>query len=120
MAWGLELRVPFVDQQLVDSISPIPAAIRLARGKQLLRDAVTEIPEWIRTQSKRGFCFPFEEWVTYQWGDLFKRVKRNSPVELNSWFRVWTIFTLEHFLRTNHIQCLECDSSELVSTEILN
>ncbi len=101
MAWGLELRVPFVDRRLVDAISFIPAHIRLAKGKQLLLDAVPEIPSWIAGRPKRGFAFPFDRWLSAQWGDLFEQIRRTSPVPLTTWYRQWCLFTLNHFLQSN-------------------
>jgi asparagine synthase (glutamine-hydrolysing) len=105
MAWGLELRVPLVDSRLVESIADVPSMSRLASGKRLLLDAVPEIPEWIRQQPKRGFRFPFERWIAHAWGDIFHDLTASSPVPLNTWYRRWSLFTLEHFLCTNRIEC---------------
>ncbi len=58
MAWSLELRVPFVDSHFVEAIQRIPAQLRLAQGKQLLLDAIPEIPQWVRERPKQGFTFP--------------------------------------------------------------
>ena len=62
MAFGLELRVPFVDSQLLQSVADIPSPVRVQRGKQLLVDALPAIPAWVGSQPKRGFSFPFDEW----------------------------------------------------------
>jgi asparagine synthase (glutamine-hydrolysing) len=40
MAWGLELRVPFVDKTLLETIASIPSLIRLLPQKQLLTQSV--------------------------------------------------------------------------------
>ena len=103
MAWSLELRVPFVDSRLIESIQRIPAALRLAKGKQMLLDAVPEIPEWVRNRPKQGFTFPFKDWVTAEWGDVFQRIEAKSPVPLKSWYRTWCLFALENFLSRNGI-----------------
>lgn len=103
MAWNLELRVPLVDKALLDVVSTIPAEIRLAPGKQLLLDAVPEIPEWVRNRPKQGFTFPFETWVTNEWGDRFAEIERKSPVKLGNWYRAWCLFALEDFLERNAI-----------------
>lgn len=103
MCWGLELRVPFVDRKLMDTISPIDWRIRLAQGKQLLVDAVPEIPEWIRKQPKRGFRFPFEQWAKASWGDWFQSIEAVSPVRCQTWYRSWSLLVLEHFLTANRI-----------------
>jgi asparagine synthase (glutamine-hydrolysing) len=103
MAWGLELRVPFVDRKLVDQLASIPAALRLAPGKRLLLDAVPEIPEWVANRPKRGFAFPFERWIADDWQDEFRRIEQRSPVRLDNWYRRWCLFTLEDFLERNQI-----------------
>ncbi len=104
MAWGLELRVPFVDHRLVDAITCIPAEIRLAPGKRLLLAAVPEIPSWIAGRPKRGFAFPFDRWLSAQWGDLFEQLRRKSPVPLTTWYRQWCLFTLGNFIRQSGVQ----------------
>lgn len=91
MAHGLELRVPFVDTKLVDSISVISSAARLQQGKQLLLAAVPEVPDWIRNQSKRGFSFPFQAWLEGRFGDLLADAQGVSPVPLKAWYRTWAV-----------------------------
>ena len=103
MAWGLELRVPFVDSKLVEALSQIPAELRLARGKRLLRLAVPELPEWVTRRPKQGFTFPFDRWIAEEWGDLFARIDAASPVPLRSWYQRWTIFALENCLEKMHL-----------------
>jgi asparagine synthase (glutamine-hydrolysing) len=103
MAWSLELRVPFVDRKLVDTIGRIPAAMRLAKGKQILLKAVPEIPEWVARRSKHGFVFPFKDWVTREWRDIFVRIELESPVKLQTWYRCWCIFALNDFIERNGI-----------------
>jgi asparagine synthase (glutamine-hydrolysing) len=104
MANGLELRVPFVDRVLVESLRQIPARLRHATGKKLLVDAVPEIPRWVIDQPKQGFRFPFDRWIQSQWGDLFASLDAWSPVTLGPWYRRWLLFTLNHFLRSNQIE----------------
>ena len=79
MAWGLELRVPFVDRKLVDQIARVPAELRLASGKKLLLDAVPEIPSWVAHRPKRGFAFPFEQWMSEDWREVFGEIDRVAP-----------------------------------------
>jgi asparagine synthase (glutamine-hydrolysing) len=69
MRHGLELRVPFVDKVLFESISKIPSRFRIQAGKQLLLDAVPEVPDWVKNQPKRGFMFPFDKWLSERWGN---------------------------------------------------
>ncbi len=91
MAHGLELRVPFVDACLLNSLAVIPSDVRLRQGKQLLLVAVPEIPEWVRNQAKRGFSFPFQKWMEGQFGDLLGQAQHTSPVPLKAWYRTWAV-----------------------------
>jgi asparagine synthase (glutamine-hydrolysing) len=98
MAWSLELRVPFVDNKLLEQIARIPAEIRLRHGKQILLEAMPEIPPWVRNRPKMGFSFPFKDWVTGEWDDVFRRIRAQSPVRLKNWYRTWCLFALDNFV----------------------
>ncbi len=91
MAHGLELRVPFVDVGLAEALLTIPSKLRLRQGKDLLLEAVPEIPEWIRDQPKRGFRFPFQEWMKSGFGDMLTSAQHASPVALQQWYRTWAV-----------------------------
>lgn len=91
MAHGLELRVPFVDARLFESISAIPSKVRLGGSKKLLVEAVPEIPEWVRNQPKRGFRFPFEGWTREAFGDILREADTLSDVPLVTWYRRWAL-----------------------------
>jgi asparagine synthase (glutamine-hydrolysing) len=105
MAWGLELRTPLVDRKLIDRVGRVPAEQRLAAGKQLLINAVPEIPKFIAQRTKRGFRFPFDQWVREEWSDLFKEIDRIMPPRTMTWYRHWSLFMVTHFLRTNGFPC---------------
>ena len=99
MTHGLELRVPFVDRAFFDSVSDIPASIRLQRGKKFLLAAVPEIPDWISNQPKRGFLFPYQAWAASTWGSLFGETNRRLPVENPTWYQTWSVFMLDQWLQ---------------------
>lgn len=103
MAWGLELRVPFADRKLLDTLSAIDFRIRHLPHKQLLTDSVPEIPRWILRQPKRGFRFPFDEWANASWKSWFRVIDATSPVRCRTWYRKWSLLALQHFLQVNHI-----------------
>ena len=94
MAHGLELRVPFVDRALFDRVSRIPADLRLRPGKQMLIDAVPEIPEWVVNQPKRGFVFPFDQWLNAKWGEAFHESSAKIPFPNPTWYQRWSAFML--------------------------
>jgi asparagine synthase (glutamine-hydrolysing) len=89
MAQGIELRVPFVDVRLADALLELPPQYRLEQGKQLLLDAVPEIPEWVCNQPKRGFTFPFSRWLDNAMQDMLQEATEASPVSLATWYRTW-------------------------------
>jgi asparagine synthase (glutamine-hydrolysing) len=94
MAHGLELRVPFVDARLFSTLAAIPAKVRLRKGKQLLLDAILEIPAWVRNQPKRGFQFPFESWMKGEFGELLASADEKTAVPLVTWYRRWALSTV--------------------------
>jgi asparagine synthase (glutamine-hydrolysing) len=98
MACGLELRLPFVDSHLVDAIGHLPASQRLQTGKQLLVDAVPEIPNWVRNQPKRGFVFPFEKWLGGTLNESFSSATSSIPFSNPTWYQRWAVFMLDHWL----------------------
>ena len=100
MAWGLELRVPFLDHELFARVGAIPSPLRLQPHKRLLTAAVGELPEWIVNQPKRGFLFPIARWLGDEWRDVFAGLERTLPVPLESWYRKWCVFMLDQWMRT--------------------
>jgi asparagine synthase (glutamine-hydrolysing) len=66
MAHGLEVRSPFLDHQLVEYASTIPAdqSIKGRSGKQILKWAYADlIPDQISRRPKAGFTVPVGEWI---------------------------------------------------------
>ena len=67
MAHGIEIRVPFLDQQFVDLSMSINSRLKEEGPlpKQLLIDSFKDIlPEAIWNRPKMGFSFPFKKWLT--------------------------------------------------------
>ena len=63
---GLEVRVPFLDKELMELVYSIHPDIRYSKvlPKRLLIDAFgDQLPEEIWKRPKQGFSFPFEEWM---------------------------------------------------------
>jgi asparagine synthase (glutamine-hydrolysing) len=97
MAWGLELRVPLVDRVLLETIASIPSNMRLVPGKQLLIQAVPELPSWVVNRPKRGFSFPFQQWIGTEWQDYFGQVSCPKNISLNPWYRLWSLAILQYW-----------------------
>ncbi|MDB9309551.1 asparagine synthase (glutamine-hydrolyzing) [Aphanizomenon sp. CS-733/32] len=98
MNWGLELRVPFVDKTLLETVAPIPSNIRLACSKKLLTQAITEIPDWVVSRPKKGFYFPFESWMGGEFGDYFQDSNTPFNIPLKPWYRRWSLAILKYWL----------------------
>jgi asparagine synthase (glutamine-hydrolysing) len=98
MAHGLELRVPFVDVRLAETLLSLPPGIRLQSGKKLLLEAVPEIPEWIRSRPKQGFRFPFQQWMQGNFGDMLREAEATSPVVAGTWYRGWALAAAKHVI----------------------
>ena len=67
MAHGLELRVPFLDHQLIEYAWSLPDEMKVQGGvgKQVLRRAAQgRLPEEILTRKKRGFTTPARAWLS--------------------------------------------------------
>ncbi|NJP09716.1 MAG: asparagine synthase (glutamine-hydrolyzing) [Leptolyngbyaceae cyanobacterium RU_5_1] len=97
MVWGLELRVPFVDRELLEAIAPIPAHLRLAPGKQLLVQAIPELPDWVVKRPKQGFCIPYERWLKNEWQDIVEPVTCPVNIPLSPWYRRWSLVVLQQW-----------------------
>ena len=65
MAHGLEVRVPFVDHVLLDTVWPdLGAHPSLMRNKRLLHDTLARpLPREAVDRPKQGFTLPFAQWM---------------------------------------------------------
>jgi asparagine synthase (glutamine-hydrolysing) len=100
MAWGLELRVPLVDQALVETLGTIPSHLRVAPGKKLLTQAVPELPDFVLNRPKRGFSFPFKQWLGKEWQECLPAVPTLERIPLHPWYRRWSLSVLQHWWDT--------------------
>jgi asparagine synthase (glutamine-hydrolysing) len=122
MAHSLEVRVPFLDHVLVESVSQLPEAVKIKRGvnKALLVETLKGLlPEEVVKQRKRTFTFPWERWLR---GSLASKVSAGindmAPAlsaHLNSdavravwlafeasktnWSRPWSLYVLNQWCR---------------------
>lgn len=95
MAHSLELRVPFLDHILVEHCARIPASAKISPtvNKPLLAAAVNEpvIDEAAR-RKKRGFTFPFVEWMRIHAGELEELAVSGGPLNRKAVARCWEEF----------------------------
>jgi asparagine synthase (glutamine-hydrolysing) len=76
MAAGLELRVPFLDVDLMRFVERIPASARVKprAGKRLQRMAMERIlPPGIAGRPKHGFATPYDDWLRASLGEEVER-----------------------------------------------
>jgi len=73
MAASLEVRVPFLNRQIVEFVSALPLELKLRRltGKYLLKRAMIDrLPREILVRKKQGFAMPVAQWLTSSLRDL--------------------------------------------------
>lgn len=74
MAVGLEVRVPFLDADLVDFCLALPGRDKVRRGRKkwLLKEALRGIvPDEVLFGKKKGFSVPYGEWLRDPLAPLF-------------------------------------------------
>jgi asparagine synthase (glutamine-hydrolysing) len=124
MAHGLEIRVPFLDHELVQLLFTIPGAqkLRWRRQKPLLVEATRRLlPDAIVHRPRRGFALPFEHWLK---ADLRPEIERTfldhggptagilDPKAMEevwrdflagrtSWSRPWSLYVLRRWCEAN-------------------
>ena len=83
MAAGLELRVPFLDLELMRFVERIPASrrVRPRQPKRLHRRALERLlPPEVRTRRKHGFATTYDDWLRASLGrDVERRYAPGSP-----------------------------------------
>jgi len=84
MAASLELRVPFLDLELMRYVERIPARLRVGprAGKRLHRQAMGRLlPPELAARPKHGFATPYEQWLRESLGDeVERRYEHGQPV----------------------------------------
>ena len=124
MAHSLEVRVPFLHHPLVEFVTQLSEDVKLGNRapKALLVEALGELlPAEVVKQPKRGFTFPWQEWLR---GPLRESVEKGlsgiTPLladALNeekvysiwqsylsgktSWSRPWSLYVLNEWVKQN-------------------
>ncbi|HEV2299739.1 MAG TPA: asparagine synthase (glutamine-hydrolyzing) [Candidatus Acidoferrales bacterium] len=136
MRHSLEVRVPFLDQPLVEWTLRLPAAAKKnGARKALLIEAIGDLlPREILNQRKRTFTMPWENWLR---GPMRSRMEScfselspplRSVIEQTavdkiwqdflagrtSWSRPWSLFVLNEWTRRN----LDCAAQNATQEEI--
>ncbi|GJQ22205.1 MAG: hypothetical protein HBSIN02_25600 [Bacteroidia bacterium] len=77
MAHSLEMRVPFLDLELVRFLEGLPSSMKLRRltGKYIhKRAAMRWLPRYIIKRKKRGFATPMDNWLRRDLAEVTKRL----------------------------------------------
>ncbi|MDQ6808380.1 MAG: asparagine synthase (glutamine-hydrolyzing) [Verrucomicrobiota bacterium] len=132
MAVSLELRVPFLDHELVEYVLGLPAARKRGSTKQLLVEACRDLlPASVYERPKRGFVLPMRAWMQGALAsfvadglhevtarnlvtpDFVSRTKAEFERGATHWTRLWSIVVLGQFAR----RCeLSAERPRLIST----
>lgn len=130
MANSLEVRVPFLDHDLVNLVFSMPAEFKIDKHgrKKILRDAFREdLPEELYTRPKQGFEVPLLSWfrkelkdsILNEWLDdefienqkvfnpkvinnLKKKLFSSNPGEIHA--QIWSIAVFQHWYKKYHDQ----------------
>jgi asparagine synthase (glutamine-hydrolysing) len=124
MHHSLEVRVPFLDNPLVEKVLSLREGIKSdpSRPKSLLIEAMGDLlPKEITTQKKRTFTFPWENWLRGTLGErvasglqdwspalqahvdgrfataAFKDFQRGRT----TWSRPWSLYVLNEWVKRN-------------------
>jgi len=94
MANSLEVRVPFLDNRVVDFVQQIPSQYRV-RGftlKRSLKAALKGIvPDFVLTRSKRGFGTPMSAWLRSELRPMVSRLLHKERLSRESIFHAETV-----------------------------
>src|ERR1043166_6003953 len=120
MAHALEVRVPFLDYELVEFVLSVPDQFKYpSTPKKFLIDAMGDaLPREIVDRPKMGFTLPFKAWmkkelrsfceermislssrglcIRTEMMKLWERFLKDDP--LVSWSRIWYLVVLEDWL----------------------
>jgi asparagine synthase (glutamine-hydrolysing) len=107
MSHGLEVRVPFLDEDFIRLTESITPEIRFDkhRPKKLLIDSFSDIlPKEIWDRSKMGFTFPLQEWMrenneindeTLYRGQKSKTIVKAFQNNTVHWSKVFALFQIQ-------------------------
>lgn len=123
MAHSLEVRVPFLDHKLVESVLSVPGKFKFKQGirKPLLINSLDRpLPKTVANRKKMGFVFPLEKWMK---GNLKREIEQtiqardrileefiNQEAVLDiwtgflkkriSWQRPWALYVLKKWVKS--------------------
>jgi asparagine synthase (glutamine-hydrolysing) len=110
---GIEVRVPFLDRELMELTYSIHPDIRYSatQSKYLLIEAFDkDVPEEIWKRTKRGFEFPFEQWMRQVKPDGLTQNAASLLEGLHSgtihWSRYWSFLLSQLWSKIKSVSAL--------------
>ena len=91
MAYGLEVRAPFLDHNLAEVAARTPEKFQMdfLRGKSILRDLVTDyVPEALIDRPKMGFAIPRAAWLRKELREEANDLLTGSITSARGWFNI--------------------------------
>ena len=89
MAEGVEVRVPYLDPDLIALASRLPTDYKQRRltGKWILRETMrSELPRQVVNRPKTGFMVPVRAWFQNRLPELFRELLNESTLANRQWF----------------------------------
>lgn len=106
MANSLEIRSPFIDQEVVDFAFALPANYKVNHEmkKRIVQDAFrTMLPEELYNRPKKGFEIPLKDWLCKEfWSLIDDDLLKDSFIKEQGIFNVETTRSLKKKLRSNN------------------
>lgn len=126
MASALEVRVPFLDHELIEYVLNIPDTYKYpSTPKKILTESLSDLlPEKIVNRPKMGFTLPWQQWMKNDLmqfcEDRLNKLKMREPFNgkgienlwqrflsndtLVTWSRIWPLVVLEHWMTKHQIE----------------
>jgi asparagine synthase (glutamine-hydrolysing) len=123
MATGVEVRVPFLDKELVEFSTTIPPHLKMkgVTTKYLLKKMMERyLPKDIIYRSKAGFGAPIREWITkdleptiehylsqeamekrgvFDYNNVKKLIEDNKAGKIDASYSIWCLLAIESWFR---------------------
>lgn len=137
MACGVEVRVPYLDLELVNFATTIPPELKL-KGKEtkyiLKKVAKRYLPEEVIYRPKTGFGAPMRKWILedldsmiqnrlsksrldeigiFNPDEVWSLINENKRGKIDGSFSIWALLAIESWIR----QFVECDAPRCKKSE---
>lgn len=103
MAFGVELRHPFLDEVLWRTGASLPSSIRFDSRKKILRTCLPELPPAIFRRPKLGFSMPYESWFKGPLHDFESFIPPELSRHATTWYQKTALIALFHWLQRHRI-----------------